>query len=304
MKQNIILSLLLMLFLVACKKYEAQYGIESATTTDLKDGVYEIAYSTEDGIFLLTTRLDRAKMLVSFAGQSSAKAVRVAFSSKKDKIAYVHPSSGIPIIVDTSGNVLQELTQYTNVNDLGWHNGDSTLYLLANNQIYFYGESLDLPKTVFPVYPGSFNYEVKTLDINDDLDIAYGAVYYMFSNNKRYWYYTSEVDYKLPSLADQVTTKLYTSYNYLQSVLADTKRYYHTLRFSNYQGGEEVQSGRVDEGQSSAQFGGYELRKQRFALDISEDGRLLKRGPDDYPASSWDIDTDEDPLYVDWAIGF
>lgn len=312
MKKHLILILIITVVLTGCKKYEVQYGTETGATTVLQNDVYDIAYSTEEGVFLLTTAMSRSKMLVSFANKFRPKAGRVALSPKKDKVAYVDPDNGVPVIVDTSGNVLAELTQYTNVNDLGWYNGDKTLYILSNNQVYFYGEALDLPNPLFARPSGANDYEVTSLDINDELDVAYGAIYYEFSGSYRKWYYSSSLNYKSSTLIDETYDRLYASYYYLQNVGADSKRYYHTIRFIDTEygyGKEWVATATAIRTQSEDRFDGeYLFRKNGFELSIDDNGTLFKKAVSNnsnYPAVFWRVDIDYDePLYVDWAIGF
>ena len=53
--------------------------------------------------------------------------------------------------------------------------------------------------------------------------------------------------------------------------------------------------------------GEYLLRKSGFELSVDEDGNLFKRAvlnSSNYRARLWDIDTDNEPLFLDWAIGF
>ncbi len=314
MKKYLILMLIITVTIASCEKYEVQYGTETAATTELQDGVYEIAYSTEDGVFLITAGLDRSKMVVSFANKFNPRAGRVALSPKKDKLAYVDPDNGVPIIVDTAGNVLEELTQYTNTNDLGWYNGDETLYILSNNQIHFHGPSLDLPVSSFSSPSGSQGYQVTTVDINKNLDVVYGVIYYEFGGSYRTWYYAYGVDYKSPTRTDIYSTKSYASYHAFQNVGADSRRSYHTLRFSDPESWRDVEeisgvygvfaTGRYTYDRFE---GDYLLRKSGFELSVSEDGGLFKRtvsNSSNYRARLWDIDTDNEPLFLDWAIGF
>jgi hypothetical protein len=311
MKKYLILMLIIIVTIACCKKYEVQYGIDTAATTELQEGVYEIAYGTEDGVFLITGELERTKMLVSFANKFRPKAGRVALSPNKDKVAYVDPDNGIPIIVDTAGNVLIELTQYTNVNDLGWYNGDETLYILSNNEVHFHGPALDLPVSLFLSPSGSQDYEVTTIDINENLDVLYGAVYHEYSGSYRVWFYSYVLNYKSPTLNDKYDIESYASYYAFQNVGADSRRSYHTLRFSDSErtnGVEEISKGFAIGTSSSFQFeSDYVLRKSSFELKVDEDGRLLKRtvsNNTNYQDRLLDLDTDEEPLYLDWAIGF
>jgi len=81
MKPYFILILMMAFSLVSCKKYAVQYGTETAATKVLNANVYEIAYSTEEGVFLINAAMDRSEMLVSFASSSTPKAGAVALSS-------------------------------------------------------------------------------------------------------------------------------------------------------------------------------------------------------------------------------
>lgn len=311
MKKYLILILILGVSIASCKKYEVQYGMGTASTTVLQDDVYDIAYSTEEGVFLINAAMTRSKMLVSFANAFSPRAGRVALSRNKDKVAYVSPNNGIPIIVDTLGNVLIELTQYTNVQDLGWHNEDETLYILSNNQVQFYGPSLDLPSPLFSIPSNAYDYEITTIDINEHLDVVYGAIYYEYSGNYRDWYYSYNLNYKSLFSTDIDYTNQYGSHYYIQNVGADSRRVYHTMRFLDSQDrNEPVRT--VSAFASGTRFDlrfedSYQFRENGFELGIDEDGYLFKKAVSNnttYEARLWHIDSDEAPLYVDWVTGF
>jgi hypothetical protein len=311
MKKDLILMLIIVTMIASCKKYEVQYGTDTAATTALQEDVYEIAYSTEEGVFLIKTGLTQPKMLISFANKVYQRAGRVALNQKKDKVAYVDPDSGVPIIVDTAGNVLIELTQYTNVNDLGWHNGDETLYILYNNEIHFHGPALDLPDSLFIQPSGSYNYEVTTIDISKNLNVVYGAIYYKNVGSYRDWYYSYTRKSKSPSLTDQYNTAKYGSYHPFQSVAADSRRSYHTLRFIESGSGDwrELVASAIASGtRFDLRFeNDYLLRKSGFELSVDNSGYLFKKtvsNNGNYQARLLDLDTDEEPLYLDWAIGF
>ena len=303
--------LIIVITIASCKKYEVQYGTDTATTTELQDDVYEIAYSTEKGVFLIKSELTQPKMLISFANKLHPRAGRVALNQKKDKVAYVDPDNGVPIIVDTAGNVLIELTQYTNVNDLGWHNGDETLYVLYNNEVHFHGPALDLPDSLFIRPSGSYNYEVTTIDISENLNVVYGAIYYKYAGSYRDWYYSYTRKAKSPSVTDQYNTAKYGSYYFFQSIGADSRRCYHTLRFVESErtnGGEQVASAIASGTRFDLRFEyDYLLRKSGFELNVGKSGYLFKKTVSNntsYRARLLDLDTDEEPLYLDWAIGF
>ncbi|CAA6826616.1 MAG: Unknown protein [uncultured Aureispira sp.] len=319
MKKHFILILITVLTLASCKKYESQYGTETAATSVLKADVYEIAYSTESGVFLINAAMDRSKMLVSFANNASPKAGPVALSAKRDKVAYVDPDNGIPIIMDTLGNVLAQLTQYPNTKDLGWYNGEATLYILSNNQVHFYGEALDLPSPLFVVPPYANDYEVTALDINEDLDVVYGAVYYKLSSmgRDRDWYYSSTINYKSPSVTDETTVVPDATYASSQNILTDSRHYYHTVQFtgSYYSVGvQRVVVATALETPLATEFKGYyTFFENNIELSITENGRLSRYIEDRYQAeyiftsasASWTINIPAfAPLYVDWATDF
>lgn len=312
MKKYLLLISITALFFTSCKKYEVQYGTETAATTVDQGSVYEIAYSTEEGVFLLTAAMNRSKMLVSFANKFYPEAGRVALSPNRDKVAYVDPDNGVPIIVDTAGNVLAELTQYTNTKDLGWHNGDQTLYILSNNQVHFYGQALDLPSPLFVPPSGSNDYEVTTLDINEDLDVVYGAIYYTTSRsgNYRYWHPTYDVNYKSPMEVDISFTDSHTSNYASSSVAGDTRRYYHTLRFSEpqYYNGLSIVGAYSTKKQSGIEFQDqYQLERKGLRLNIEVNGELYKKAllASNQSSRFWNIDHPyRAPLYIDWAIEF
>jgi hypothetical protein len=306
--------------ITGCKKYEVTYGTETASTAVLLDDVYEIAYSTEEGVFLINAAMTRSKMLVSFANNSAPKAGHVALSFSRDKVAYIDPDNGVPIIVDTLGNVLTQLTQYPNTKDLGWHNKDSTLYILANNQVHFYGQVLDLPSPLFVAPPYSVDYEVTAIDIDKDLDVAYTAVYYKFSSAATYrnWYYSYSINYKLPSLTDESEITADAVYSHNQNILADSRRYYHTVQFLergyNYAPNKQVIVGVAEKAQLTTQFeGSYYFKENNLELSINENGNLFREVYNihsmeynlAYYTSFWLLNKPRwTPIYVDWMVGF
>lgn len=321
MKKCFFLILTLATILGSCKKFEPTYGTETASTAFLNDDVYEIAYSTEDGVFLINAKMTRSKMLVSFANKPNPRAGHVALSFSRDKVAYIDPDNGIPIIVDTLGNVLTQLTQYPNTKDLGWHNKDSTLYILANNEVHFYGEALDLPSPLFVAPPFSVDYEVTAIDIDEDLNLAYAAVYYKFSSAATYrnWYHSYNINYKLPSLTDESEITADATYYHTQNIATDSRIYYHTIQFLEqgyyyYASNKQVIVGTAEKTQSTTQFkGSYFFNESNIQLNISEDGELFREVYDSqlmeygfvYYRNSWVINKPRwSPIYIDWMVDF
>lgn len=324
MKKNLILILTIVVTLASCKKYEVQYGTEEATTKVLLGDEYEIAYSTDKGVFLVNSAMNRSKMLVSFANKPSPKAGRVALSANRDKVAYVDPDNGVPIIVDTSGNVLVRLTQYPNTKDLGWHNGEETLYLLVNNHVYFYGQALDLPSPLFVPPSNSHNYEITTLDINEDLDVVYGAIYYERPTGGLYrvWYDSYNLNYKAASLTDESNKTLNTTQYSTQNIAVDTIIYYHTIRFLDInlqKKATEISKAYGEKTLSNTKFkdsytfgGASSLNGANdFHVEVWPDGTLRKsiyfssESSDTGTNGSWEVGIPLNaPFYVDWPPFF
>ncbi len=197
MKELKLIGALLLLALVGCQKYETKYGVAATENTDLKTKVWDMVYSTEYGIFLLNADFSRSKKIIDFIPLSYAS-ISVSLSHDRQKIAYVDPSTRSVKVVDTAGTVLHNLTMYNNVDDLGWFKGDSTLYMLTNNQIQFWGKALDLPNPVFNLPLGVSFLNITALDISDDLDVLYGFSYreYNAAGDSMRWLLQKNINYK------------------------------------------------------------------------------------------------------------
>ncbi len=148
---GIILSYILF-SIFACSKYEPIYGVAGHGVIEPLQLNKDLTYIHDNDVYLANEILTENKQLTF--SPSSTK-THVALSPEHDKIAYLN-ADGSPVIIDTSGNQLDILSQYTNVKDIHWHanNGNPTLYFLVDNTIVFHGPVLSIPTDPFSyVFP-------------------------------------------------------------------------------------------------------------------------------------------------------
>ncbi|MDC0230800.1 hypothetical protein OAK19_02450 [Aureispira] len=161
----------------ACSKYDPIYGVAGQGNLVPLELNKDLTYIHDNDIYLVNQILTEKKQL-TFSPFSTK--TNVALSPEHDKIAYLN-ANGSPVIIDTSGNQIDILNQYSNVKDIHWHynNGNPTLYFLVNNSIEFYGPNLSIPIDPFSfVFPSDTTYTaIDALDINDNLDIAFSYRY-------------------------------------------------------------------------------------------------------------------------------
>lgn len=75
---------------------------------------------------------------------SSVVKKQVRLSHDHSKIAYLN-SLGSPVIIDTLGTVISQVTSFKSVKQMDWGPDDETLWMLIGNELKFYGQSLDVP---------------------------------------------------------------------------------------------------------------------------------------------------------------
>jgi hypothetical protein len=94
-----------------------------------------------------------------------------------EKIAFIN-QNGNPVIIDKSGKILNTLEQYRNVVQMDWSFDSETLYMLIDDEVVFFGPQLDIPEVIIPLIARSTSYEVLSLSISPNLDIAYMIRYF------------------------------------------------------------------------------------------------------------------------------
>lgn len=96
------------------------------------------------------------------------KKKKVALNYAKDKIAYVN-GSGVAIIIDREGNLLETVTATGPVIDLGWSSNDETLYMLVDDHIEYHGPDMNLPSINAVLNESTF----LSIDVSDFGDVIY-----------------------------------------------------------------------------------------------------------------------------------
>lgn len=97
------------------------------------------------------------------------KKTNVKLSFDLTRIVYLDENK-IPVIIDSdNGQVLEILSEYSNVKQLGWINNDNSIFLLIGNSVIIYGEAVEVVQPEIS-YPSN---EVLSFSMNDIGDQAY-----------------------------------------------------------------------------------------------------------------------------------
>jgi hypothetical protein len=83
------------------------------------------------------------------------------------RLAYLDANYS-PVIIDTVGAMVKQLTTFKGVKQMDWTADDKTLYMLIGNDLQFYG-----PKPVVPAIEIEYNENVVSAVITKDLDLLY-----------------------------------------------------------------------------------------------------------------------------------
>ena len=141
-----------------------------------EEGKYNgtIVYISNNDVFLTDAGFDQITRLTNTPGEVK---FLPALHPSKQKIAYLN-ADRTPVIIDTTGVVLEQLDTYTNVRDMGWSADGETLFMLINLSLQFYGPPLPVPDITFPL---GVNYpEIYSVDINHRNELAYTYSYSTF----------------------------------------------------------------------------------------------------------------------------
>lgn len=172
---NKLVTILLLCFLFAltsCSKYEMKFGV--ANFEESKELEKEIVYIDQKDIYLTDKTLVSTKQVTK--GHIGVK-TNVVISYNHDKIAYLNYTK-TPIILDTSGQQLEKLTNHTGVDCINWSPNDKSFYFLKNNQLFFHGISLDVSITnLEPNDTTIKNYKATKVVVSEFGDVAYFGTY-------------------------------------------------------------------------------------------------------------------------------
>lgn len=303
----------ILLLVVGCKKYEQQFGTSTNDTTDNGASRWEVVYSTNSGVFLLDGAFTKERKIANLSGFLPTDASRVAISNDGTKVAYTD-ANGMPIIVDTLGNILHQLSQYSDVMDLGWAGNDSTLYILTNNQVFFFGPALDLPTPLFDIPANAQNVTITSLDINDNLDVLYSALYYVLisNNTELYWVGGEGINYKNSTNSDYFSPKKYgISCSNVANPLDCHRTYLTMSRFFDEQWDQAAHlelSIIVGSTFDTYTYSGMGMWRGGLGCFIRDDGMFRKLMPEDAFNISlpneleWNTNNTAGPFYYDWRV--
>ncbi len=90
------------------------------------------------------------------------------------KIAYLN-TDGTPIVIDRSGNIMETLSNFTNVKDYNWSADDQTIYMLIGNELKFHGNAMDVPSISLspPGVPSNSMPRIFSLSISSENELMY-----------------------------------------------------------------------------------------------------------------------------------
>jgi hypothetical protein len=161
------------LFIMGCTKespYVSEDIINEIKAIYSPSKYMHIAFVYNSDIYYLKDGQSTPKRL-TFSPQISKTKIRISY--KHNKIAFLR-NDVIPTIIDTSGNVISELTQYNGVKQMDWSNNDSALYMLINNTFVFYGTKINIPQLTIPNdIPVNVGATIISASISSKNDIAY-----------------------------------------------------------------------------------------------------------------------------------
>ena len=185
MKYFILLSIIAILSLDSCKKYEPVYDPEFQT---LGDTILDVVYVHND-ILHITNQYFIQDQIISSASLNFNKMLRL--SPDKRKVAYMNTSNNIIIMNLSDGSIEATLTQYNTANDMDWTTDSKTLYILQNNQIFQYGDPLMLPNQPLFQFPvNATDRTISSISISPNGTVASAFRYKILSTFQGYNYYT------------------------------------------------------------------------------------------------------------------
>lgn len=281
------LAAFLFLGISSCTKYEPIYGIAGNTSTDPIALKKDLAYIHRNDIYLVNEILSERKKLSS---TPTSTKTHIALSPQHDKIAYLNANK-TPVIIDTTGAQIDILNQYTNVSDLFWHknNGNPTLVILVNNEIEFYGPTLNISNNPFDfVFPFDVTFEaIDAIDINENLDIfftfRYQRPFSSTSSLRRYYHgvavnlYSTSLD-KSRATEDGVYSPSSSSYN------NQSYPYYHMVKYNEADNNATI--GLISN-RSENNYNAYDLAFYRYSSNsIGSQNTTLSNGENYYKESS------------------
>ena len=176
------LILLLLIIIIGCKKkcpFLSKEEIEQLFPPDANVGNVAIIFNN-DIYFFPTSILTTPEQITN---TSSIVKSMVKVSHHHDRFAYINGTTNTIEIVNRQGGVVDQITSYVNPQQFDWCNNDSTLYILLDNHVYYYGPSI-IP--TIPYTPPSISYFITTMSYSKDNDLAYIEKKWDFTNGTTY----------------------------------------------------------------------------------------------------------------------
>lgn len=159
-----------LLMVIGCRK-----DLEVDTADHLYNYIDNVGIIQKSDIYFYE-HLTHGSARVTNSPDSVKTNLRMSYDYQK--FAYKN-ENGIVKIVDRFGNLIEKLSDYTNVKSYGWSADSQTLWMLNNNEIVFYGPEMDIPDLTFPdLSNGEYPMiDVDMLAISSTGDLAYVATY-------------------------------------------------------------------------------------------------------------------------------
>ncbi|HBS88240.1 MAG: hypothetical protein A2W91_04460 [Bacteroidetes bacterium GWF2_38_335] len=306
MKAITIIFALFILF-SSCKKSESPFLSQAEVDNylqNLNEGLDYIAYISENDIYYFTD-IDNAP--IRLTNTPLIEKTNVQISKNGNKIAYLKEDN-YPVIIDFSGNVIDELTEFTNITQMDWSEDGSSLYMLIENELFYYGPELNVRDLTFynvPYFP--YN-TILSASISKDLDLAYVMRYYDVAD---YDYHEKLI---IKPYGTDVTLEFFSTHsrmayvdfssNYRDFVLAfnnysDSKEYIRLEFYSDYTGISDTEK---DYGEWSTPSYRSDLN---YVLSGYSDYNYILKATDLSEYGSKDISLgsycfSEDLIYCDW----
>jgi hypothetical protein len=182
---HLILSILIFFLFSSCDKTENPYVDKQVIEALIKaqnPEVEHVAVIYNKDIYYLSN-LAQAGIRVTNTPGNSKTFVKMSHNHKQ--FAYLD-GSGTIVIVNLQGQVVTTLPQYGDVKSFDWSADDKTLYILNNNEIAYYGPSMNLPEITYNGLISGMSMEVLSASVSMQGDLAYIIHGFSFLTGDKY----------------------------------------------------------------------------------------------------------------------
>lgn len=169
--QTLFCFLIILLF-SSCDRAENPYVEKSVIEELLKNAIPEIEHIAviyHNDIYYLDN-ITKAGIKVTNDPGSSKRFVKMSHDHKK--FAYLD-GGGIIVIVNFEGQIIATLPQYNQVKSFDCSADDKTLYILNDNEIVYYGPSMNLPEITYKGRNMGMSLKVLSASVSMQGDLAY-----------------------------------------------------------------------------------------------------------------------------------